>query len=199
MHTIIGIFDNPRDGQRAVAMLRDSRYALDDISVISKSSEGEISASSGEDVSASEGATLGAVWGGIVGIASLVIPGVGPFIAGGALATALASAATGAVTGAVLGGVAAALIHFGGIPEDEAREYESLVYAGKTLVAVKARPEDARHVRRILSKADATEVRDEEIAVGGAPQRAIQVAMYDEHGRQVAPEPDDTPTNPMSA
>jgi hypothetical protein len=149
MHTIIGIFDSPRDGQRALAMLRDSRYPLEDISVISKSSEGEITASSGEDVSAS-------------------------------------------------GGVAAALIHIGGIPEDEAREYESLVYAGKTLVAVKAQPEDARHVRRILNKADATKVRGEEVAVGGASQRAVQVAMYDEHGRQVAAEPDDTLTNPTS-
>ena len=53
------------------------------------------------------------MWGGVVGLASLVIPGVGPIIVGGALATAVASAITGALTGAVVGGVAAALIHVG--------------------------------------------------------------------------------------
>jgi uncharacterized membrane protein len=188
MNTLIGIFDNPGDARRAVAMLHDSPYALDDLSIIAPATEHGVTVTSGEDVTASEGATVGAVWGGLVGLASLVIPGVGPFIAGGALATALASAATGAVTGAVVGGVAAALIHIGGISEDEARHYESLVYAGKTLVAVKTRAEDARHVRRILMKADAEEVRDAEALAVGAPPRAVQVAMYDERGQRVEPE-----------
>src|SRR5688572_19492243 len=97
MSTVIGIFDNPRDAQRGVAMLRDSRYTFEDISLISKSGDKEIAVSGGEDVQAREGATVGALWGGMVGLASLVIPGVGPFVAGGALASALTSAATGAV------------------------------------------------------------------------------------------------------
>ncbi len=198
MTTLIGIFENPRDARRAVAMLRDSPYTLDDVSVISKAPDNDVAVSSGDDVSASEGAAVGAVWGGVVGLAALVIPGVGPVIAGGALATALASAATGAVTGAVVGGVAAALIHFGGIPEEEARAYESLVAAGKTLVAVKARREDTRHIRRILTKADAAEVRGAEIAVGGVPQNPAQVVIYDEHGQHIAHEPDDRPTEPTS-
>jgi uncharacterized membrane protein len=202
MSTFIGIFDNARDAQRAVEMLQDSRVSLDDLSIISRASESSVEVSSAEDVSAEQGAKVGAVWGGIVGLASLVIPGVGPFIAGGALATALASAATGAVTGAVVGGVAAGLISFGGISEEEARNYESLVYAGKTLVAVKAPEEDARHVRRILNKAGAESVEGAEAAAGGtpgsaeslqgaeaavgeAPASGVQVAMYDDSGRRV--------------
>src|SRR5215207_9524120 len=147
MSTVVGIFDNPRDAQRAVAMLRDSRYTFEDISLISKSGDKEVAVSGGDDVPAREGATVGAVWGGVLGLASLVIPGIGPFIAGGALATALASTLTGAVTGAVVGGIAAALIDFGGISEGAAQQYESQVQAGKTLVAVKVQPEDMRHVR----------------------------------------------------
>jgi uncharacterized membrane protein len=185
MTTVIGIFDTSRDAQRAVAMLRTSRYALEDISIISKTTDNEVSVGSGEDVSASQGATVGAVWGGVVGLASLVIPGVGPFIAGGALATALASAVTGAVTGAVVGGVAAALIHFGGISEEAAQAYEALVYTGKTLVAVKVPPEDARHIRRILMKADAEEVRGADAAMPAAPQGPVQVALYDERGQRL--------------
>jgi hypothetical protein len=185
MNTVIGVFDNPRDAQRGVAMLKDSRYSFEDISLISKSGDKEIAVSGGDDVQAREGATVGAVWGGMVGLASLVIPGVGPFIAGGALATALTSAATGAVTGAVVGGVAAALIHIGGIPETAATEYESLVHAGKTLVAVKVQPEDMRHVRRMLMKADAEEIRAPDSPAVMAPQSPVQVTMYDERGETV--------------
>jgi len=185
MSTVIGIFDNPRDAQRGVAMLRDSRYRFEDISLISKASDNEVAVSGGEDVSAREGATVGALWGGMVGLASLIIPGVGPFIAGGALASALASAATGAVTGAVVGGIAAALIHIGGIPEAAAQEYESLVHAGKTLVAVKVQPDDMRHVRRILLKADAEEIRAPGAPAVMAPQSPVQVTMYDERGQTV--------------
>jgi uncharacterized membrane protein len=185
MHTIIGIFDTPRDAQRAMEMVRDSSLSVEDVSVISRTAEQEVRVESGEDVSAGQGATVGAVWGGLVGLASLMIPGVGPVIASGALAAALASALTGAVTGAVVGGVAAALIHFGGLSEDEARQYESLVHAGKTLVAVKAADEDARHVRRILSKAGAESVQgDRAVAVGASPE-PVKVAMYDERGQRV--------------
>jgi len=185
MNTVIGIFDNPRDAQRGVAMLRDSRYTFEDISLISKASDNEVAVSGGDDVSAREGATVGALWGGMVGLASLIIPGVGPFIAGGALATALASATTGAVTGAVVCGIAAALIHIGGIPEAAAQEYESLVHAGKTLVAVKVQPDDMRHVRRILLKADAEEIRTPGAPAVMAPQSPVQVTMYDERGQTV--------------
>src|SRR5206468_4693688 len=142
MRTFIGIFDNSNDARRAMEMLRDSGLALDDLSIVSRASKGEVEVSSADDVSAGQGAAVGAVWGGLVGLAALLIPGVGPFIAGGALFAAL----TGAVTGAVVGGIAAALIDFGGIPEEEARGYESMVYGGKTLVAVKARAEDAPEV-----------------------------------------------------
>jgi len=185
MSTVIGIFDNPRDAQRAVAMLKDSRYSFEDISLISKSGDKAVAVSGGEDVEAREGATVGAVWGGMVGLASLVIPGVGPFITGGALATALASTATGAVTGAVVGGVAAALIHIGGIPETAATEYESLVHSGKTLVAVKAQPEDMRHARRMMMKADAEEVRAPGSPAVMAPASPVRVTMYDDKGQTV--------------
>ena len=185
MHTIIGIFNTPREAQRAMEMVRGGHLSLEDISIISRTTEQGVARDGGDDVSASQGATVGAVWGGVLGLASLVIPGVGPIIAGGALATAVASALTGAVTGAVLGGVAAGLIHFGGISEDEARHYESLVHDGKTLVAVKASDEATRHVHRILTKAGAESVQGDTAVAVGEPHTPIQIAMYDEHGKRV--------------
>src|SRR6476661_6261323 len=151
MNTIIGMFDDPTTARRALETLRDGPLPLEDISIIAQNADGTVGTGNSEDVSAGQGATVGAVWGGLVGLAALLIPGVGPFIAFGALGAAL----TGAVTGAVVGGITAALIDFSGIPEDEARGYEQQLRDGKTLVAVKARDEDALEVRRVLADAGA--------------------------------------------
>lgn len=178
MHTIIGIFDDPTAARQALEALQDSPLTLEDVSIVSRATQsGEAVASDG-DVSAGEGAAIGAVWGGLVGLASLLIPGVGPFIALGALGAAL----TGAVAGAVVGGIAAALIDFGGIPEAEARHYESLVYAGKTLVAAKAQDVDVAEVRRILSSYGASSVREDQPA-----EAQPYVVMYNERGERVDP------------
>jgi uncharacterized membrane protein len=181
MNTIIGIFDDAAAARRAMEALRDSPLPLDDISIVSRNTETGAAVANDDDVSAGEGAAVGAVWGGLVGLAALLIPGVGPFIAGGALFAAL----TGAVTGAVVGGIAAALIDFGGIPEEEARGYESMVHEGKTLVAVRANDEDSAEVRRMLDRFGAETVRDDQTTDTALSGRKVHVAMYDESGRRV--------------
>ena len=184
MNTIIGIFDDPIAARRAMERLRDGPLMLEDVSIISR--DADVSGASSEDVSAGEGAAVGAVWGGLVGLTALLIPGIGPFVAGGALFAAL----TGAVTGAVVGGISAALIDFSGIPESEARGYEDEVSRGKTLVAVKARDEDSAEVQRLLSADGASSVRDSMhtgTAAAGmdAPGAPPRIAMYDAGGRRV--------------
>jgi len=181
MNTVIGIFDDPTAARRALETLRDSSLPLDDISIIAQNPDGKITTGESGDVSAGEGATVGAVWGGLVGLAALLIPGVGPFIAFGALGAAL----TGVVTGAVIGGITAALIDFSGIPEDEARGYEEQIRAGKTLVAVKARDEDTSAVRRILDEVGANSVRDDQTDLGATVRRPVRVAMYNDQGQRV--------------
>src|SRR5215211_6782515 len=163
MNTIIGLFDDPTTARRAVDTLRDGPLPLEDISLIAQNADGKISTGDSGDVSAGQGATVGAVWGGLVGLATLLIPGIGPFIAFGALGAAL----TGVVTGAVVGGISAALIDFSGIPEEDARSYEQQVHAGKTLVAVKARDEAAIDVRRILAAAGVDSIRDNQTGMTG--------------------------------
>jgi len=181
MNTIIGMFDDPTAARRALDTLRDSPLALEDISIIAPNADGTVDAGSSGDVSAGEGAAVGAVWGGLVGLAALLIPGVGPFIAFGALGAAL----TGAVTGAVVGGISAALIAFSGIPADEAHGYEQQVRAGKTLVAVKARDEDSAEVRRILDQIGASTVRDDQADLSATVRRPVRVAMYDDQGQRL--------------
>jgi hypothetical protein len=68
-----------------------------------------------------------------VGVGALAIPGIGPFVAAGALAAALGGAAIGAGVGAITG----ALVGMG-IPKHEADWYEQEVRSGGTLVTVRA-------------------------------------------------------------
>jgi hypothetical protein len=78
------------------------------------------------------GALAGAGIGGLIGAATaLLLPGIGPILAGGILASAIGGAAIGAAAGGVLG----ALVEMG-IPEEEARHYEREFHAGRALVTV---------------------------------------------------------------
>jgi len=178
MNTIFGVFDDAATARRAVDALRDSSLKLHDVSIVSRDTD---NATHGDgDVSAGQGATVGAVWGGLVGMASLLIPGIGPFIAFGMLGAAV----TGAITGAVVGGITAALVYFSGIPEADARDYEAMAHAGKTLVAVKARDEDANEVHRILTTAGADSINDSETGTYSSWNQPV-VTMYNERGNRL--------------
>ena len=192
MNTIIGIFDDQATARRALETLRDGPLPLEDVSIIAQNADGTVDNGGSGDVSAGEGATVGAVWGGLVGLAALLIPGIGPFIAFGALGAAL----TGVVTGAVVGGISAALIDFSGIPADEAHGYEQEIRAGKALVAVKARDEDSAEVRRILDEIGANNVRDDQADLSATVRRPVRVAMYDEQGQRVGEQREQGATTP---
>jgi len=182
MKTIFGIFDDPLVARHALERLRDGPLSLDDVSIISRATESGAAVSSADDVSAGEGAAVGAVWGGLVGLAALLIPGVGPFVALGALGAAL----TGAVTGAVVGGIAAALIDFGDIPESEARAYEQQVHAGKTLVAVKVAEADSGAARRTLASAGATSIYDNQSDITSDSGRGADLHVRDAEGQRIS-------------
>src|SRR6185312_5401771 len=115
-----------------------------------------------KNTKAPEGATTGAgtgmVAGGglgwLVGIGALAIPGLGPFIAAGPIVAALAGAGAGGAVGTLAG----SLIGLG-IPEYEAKRYESYVNGGGMLLAVHA---DDRHwaklAKEILDRAGARDI-----------------------------------------
>src|SRR5262249_39837932 len=99
------------------------------------------------------GGLLGGVVGWLVGIGALAIPGIGPVVAGGALATAFGiaggTAVAGAGIGAAAGGILGALIGMG-IPEEEARYLGQRVGEGGTLVTVTSGVERAARAVDIL-------------------------------------------------
>jgi hypothetical protein len=82
---------------------------------------------------------VGGALGLLVGLGALAIPGIGPVIVGGALATAFGLGGGGAVAGAGIGaaagGLVGALVGLG-IPEAEAEHFEEGFRAGGVLVTV---------------------------------------------------------------
>ena len=86
-----------------------------------------------ERTSVVEGGLIGGFVGAIIGFGILSVPGVGPVIAGGILASALAGAGIGAASG----GIHAALTHLG-LSTEQADELETQFRAGAALVTVEA-------------------------------------------------------------
>lgn len=151
--TVVGVFNERDDARDAIEALKDDGFAADSISILSPDKRTTESMAEETGTHAGSGAATGAVTGGVlgglggwlVGIGALAIPGVGPFIAAGAFATALGGAAIGAGVGAVAG----ALVGMG-VPKEEADYYEGEVKSGRTLVTVRSdgRYDDAQRILR---------------------------------------------------
>jgi hypothetical protein len=82
------------------------------------------------------GGALGGLAGLLIGIGAITIPGIGPVVAAGPLGTALASTLVGAGIGAATGGIIGALVD-AGVPEEEARLYQTGVERGGVLVTAR--------------------------------------------------------------
>jgi hypothetical protein len=147
----VGVFDDRSDADMAARDLRERGFKDDQIGYAWRDDQGKTHQEGNKaGKMAASGAGTGVVLGGIIGAgAALLIPGIGPVVSGGLLATALAGGATGAVTGAVAGGVSGALVGLG-IPEDEAKYYDDQVRQGRTLMTVRAddRYDDASSIVR---------------------------------------------------
>jgi uncharacterized protein (TIGR02271 family) len=147
--TVVGLFHNQADAERAIRCLKETGFSDNQIGVAIKDRQQQQEFIEGTGTQAAEGATAGAIGGGVLGgvigllagVGALVIPGIGPIIAGGTLASTLAGAGIGAAAGGLLG----ALVGMG-VPEEDARHFDQGFRAGGTLVTVNAgnRIEDAQ-------------------------------------------------------
>src|SRR4029078_12657861 len=133
----VGFFDERSDAELAARDLREKGFKDDQIGYAWRDDKGKTHTEgnkSGE--MAASGAGTGVVLGGIIGAgAALLIPGIGPVVSGGLLASALAGAATGAAARGVAGGISGALVGLG-VPEDEAKYYDQQFRDGRTLMTV---------------------------------------------------------------
>src|SRR5688500_15410203 len=152
--TITAMFDSYHDAVEAVRRLEGAGIPHADISIVSndpanrdrlsdapgRPATGRRSdatdsddAAGGAGAGASLGAMLGAGAGLLAGLGLLAIPGLGPVVAAGWLASTLVGAGAGAAAGGLLGSLAGA-----GIDETDAHSYAEAVHRGGTLVTVRA-------------------------------------------------------------
>jgi len=141
-----GLYSDVGAAERGIRRFHEAGYQGDRIGIVSRDQGAKDLA---EDTGAkmAGGATTGAVTGGIlggltgllVGIGALAIPGIGPVVAGGILASAFGlgggTAVAGAGIGAAAGGLIGALTGLG-FSHDEASYYDQGVRGGRTLVTV---------------------------------------------------------------
>ena len=175
MITISRLYDNYDAAARAVSELERAGIPHSDISIIANNADGwydrdrttsrttgkvdrDLDGVDDRAEGAAAGAGIGAAVGGVAGLLAglglLAIPGIGPVVAAGWLAsTALVAAAGGAV-----GGLVGALTQ-AGVSEEDAHVYAEGVRRGGTLVTARVPETDRQRYEAILDRS-AVDIRE---------------------------------------
>lgn len=147
---IVGIFSDRTAAEKAVDALHQAGFDSSDVGYAIRGSDAVRGGMivdeplTKDKTGVAKGAAAGAITGSILGtIAAIALPGVGPVLAAGVLASALGFGAAGTAIGGIFGAMMGL-----GISEEEAKAYEEEFNAGKAIVIVKARQRevDARHL-----------------------------------------------------
>lgn len=170
MDTVAGVFNSRNDAERAIQGLRSAGIAQDRIAFLIPGTTDravEATVPTTDTEQSGIGTAMGGTVGGAMGIAggaslgaaaaSLLIPGVGPVIAGGIIGAALlgiGGAATGAAAGAALEKSLA-----DGIPHDDLYLYEDALRKGRAVViAFVDDTEAAESAHNVLAQAGAESI-----------------------------------------
>jgi hypothetical protein len=159
--TISRLYDKYADAQAAVRALEAAGVPHSDISIVANNSDSWFSPDKkvdrdGDGVDdraegAGKGAGIGAGLGGaaglLAGLGLLAIPGLGPVVAAGWLASTALGAAAGAATGGVVGALTQA-----GISKEDAPIYAEGVRRGGTLVSARVPDVDRTRFDAVLNK-----------------------------------------------
>jgi hypothetical protein len=151
---VFGLFNTRGQVEQAIDTLRTAGFRPADMSALLPDWGATSEVAHEKHTKAPEGAATGAATGGIlggglgllVGLGALAIPGLGPLIAAGPIVATLAGAGAGGAVGTLVG----SLIGMG-IPEYEAKRYESFLNQGGAILAVHADDKEwAKKARQIL-------------------------------------------------
>ena len=167
---VFGIYNTVGSAESGVdALVRDG-FANGDVSVLLPDNQSTKDFAHEKHTKAPEGTTTGVTAGGAIGgtlgllagIGSLAIPGLGPFIAAGPIMGALAGAGVGGAVGTLTGTLVGM-----GIPEYEAKRYESFINKGGALLAVHADDREwSKKARQILDRTGAIGIDSKSEAAG---------------------------------
>src|SRR5205823_7705224 len=166
MSVISRLYDNYSDAARAVSELERAGVPHDDISIVANNTEGWYSEDGrgskridrdadgtddrveGAATGAGIGAALGGTAGLLAGLGLLAIPGLGPVVAAGWLASTAALAVAGGATGGLIGALTQS-----GVSEADANVYAEGVRRGGTLVTARVPDAERARCEAILDRA----------------------------------------------
>jgi hypothetical protein len=190
MTTLTRLYDDYTDAEVAVLELERIGVPHSDISIIANNvdaAHGEHDddrSKAAEDAGAGAGigAAIGGVGGLLAGLGMLAIPGVGPVVAAGWLATTALGAGVGAVAGGATGGLIGAL-QSKGVSEHHAHVYAEGVRRGGTLVTAYVAGNLAAEAEAVLDRNGVVdpEARGQAYAEGGWTRFDGDAPAYDVH------------------
>jgi len=147
--TITAMFDKYADAREAVTRLEAAGVPHSQISIVSNDAAHKQYHDTDDHSGAGKGASLGTLLGGgaglLAGLGLLAIPGLGPVVAAGWLASTLVGAGVGAAAGGMVGALTDA-----GVDEADAHAYAEGVRRGGTLVTVRADDNMSARIADIL-------------------------------------------------
>jgi hypothetical protein len=193
MKTVVGLFENYQDAERAVSELNARGFGKNELSVAARDTalrQRVVGGTTGKEQAVADsaaagaigGATIGGLGGLLVGLGALAIPGIGPLVAAGTLATVLGSTAAGAGIGAAAGGLIGGLVGMG-IPREDAEFYAEGVKRGGILLTVQTSDDRASGALNIMRRANAVDVDTQRTTwrQSGWSGRFDETAMPDEN------------------
>ena len=165
-HIVSAIFNHRNEADRALAELHAAGVDDRDISMLHRDTDehrrhhdhDEHDKPDNKASGTAKGLGIGAGVGAVAGVGAIFIPGIGPFLAMGAVAETLgligSAAATSAAVGAAAGGIAGALMDYG-VREEDARHFDRRLNEGGIWIGVDADRTslDAHSIARILDTA----------------------------------------------
>ena len=151
MKTVSRVYDTYSQAHSAVGAVEAAGIPSSDVSLVANKYVSERYAGVSDVSKTGTGAGIGGVVGGgaglLAGLGMLAIPGLGPVVAVGWLA----SLAVGAAAGATAGGLVGALVS-AGTADDHAHVYSESVRRGGTLVSVRVPDERAGEIQSMLDR-----------------------------------------------
>jgi hypothetical protein len=176
--TVSRLYDTYGDAQRAVSALEAAGFSTSEIGMVSRYRDDETLAdtASGKVTGAAAGAVVGGGAGLLAALGVIAIPGIGPLVAAGVLATTLVGAAGGSVVGGLIG----ALTDYG-VSEEDAHLYSEAVRRGSSLVTV--RTDDARAAKPKRSSTPTSQL----VPVSAGRPMHLLAGRSTTHQRRVSP------------
>jgi hypothetical protein len=155
-NSVVGIYTSMDAAEDAVRQLGQGGFPIQNVSIIARDLgteskvHGFVTSCDVARSSARTGAWVGGIFGLLAGAAFLWVPGVGPLVVAGSLASALLGGVEGAVAGAATTGVLGWLFSLG-IGKQHILKYEQSVQAGKYLVIAHGTPDDVNKAKQVLA------------------------------------------------